>query len=69
MSDYISREAATADSDRNKIKTPFAGIVVEGTPGKPYANARGYKGEAVCVEMNGFCSYGERRKSNEDYPR
>lgn len=38
MSDYISREAATADSDRNKIKTPFAGIVVEGTPGKPYYN-------------------------------
>lgn len=38
MSDYISREAATADSDRNKIKTPFARIVVEGTPGKPYYN-------------------------------
>lgn len=36
MSDYISREAASADSDRNKIKTPFARIVVEGTPGKPY---------------------------------
>ena len=28
---------------------------------EPYANARGYKGEAVCVEMNDFCSYGERR--------
>lgn len=28
---------------------------------EPYANARGYKGEAVCVEMNGFCSYGEKR--------
>lgn len=38
MSDYISREAASADSDRNKIKTPFARIVVEGTPGKPYYN-------------------------------
>lgn len=36
MSDYISREAASADSDRSKIKTPFARIVVEGTPGKPY---------------------------------
>ncbi len=35
---------------------------------EPYANARGYKGEAVCVEMNGFCSYGERRKSNENHP-
>jgi len=38
MSDYVSREAASADSDRNKIKTPFARIVVEGTPGKPYYN-------------------------------
>lgn len=34
---------------------------------EPYPNARGYKGEAVCVEMNGFCSYGERRKSNENH--
>lgn len=33
---------------------------------EPYQNARGYKGEAVCVEMNDFCSYGERRKSNEN---
>lgn len=38
MDEYISREAASADSDRNKIKTPFARIVVEGTPGKPYYN-------------------------------
>lgn len=38
MSDYISREAASADSTRNKIKTPFARIVVEGTPEKPYYN-------------------------------
>ena len=38
MSDYISREAASADSDRNKIKTPFARIVVGGTPEKPYYN-------------------------------
>jgi hypothetical protein len=29
---------------------------------EPYPNARGYKGEAVCVEMNDFCSYGERRE-------
>ena len=29
---------------------------------EPYQNVRGYKGEAVCVEMNGFCSYGERRE-------
>lgn len=28
---------------------------------EPYANARGYKGEAVCVEMDDFCSYGKRR--------
>ncbi len=38
MSDYISREAATAGSDRNKIKTPFARIVVGGTPEKPCYN-------------------------------
>lgn len=35
MTEYIERDAASADSDRNKIKTPFARIVVEGTPGKP----------------------------------
>lgn len=29
---------------------------------EPYPNVRGYKGEAVCVEMNGFCSYGERKE-------
>jgi hypothetical protein len=29
---------------------------------EPYQNVRGYKGEAVCVEMNGFCSYGERKE-------
>lgn len=34
---------------------------------EPYPNVRGYKGEAVCVEMNGFCSYGERRKPNENH--
>lgn len=34
---------------------------------EPCTNARGYKGEAVCVEMNSFCSYGERRKSNENH--
>ena len=33
-------------------------------PTEPYAEARGYKGEAVCVEMNDFCSYGERRADN-----
>lgn len=38
MAEYIERDAASADSDRNKIKTPFARIVVEGTPGKPYYN-------------------------------
>ena len=32
---------------------------------EPYQNVRGYKGEAVCVEMNGFCSYGERRAGND----
>ena len=28
---------------------------------EPYDNARGYNGDAVCVEPNDFCSYGERR--------
>jgi hypothetical protein len=26
------------------------------------ANARGYSGDAVCVEPDDFCSYGERRE-------
>lgn len=29
---------------------------------EPKANARGYVGEAVCVEPDGFCSYGEPRE-------
>lgn len=29
---------------------------------EPASNARGYKGEAVCVEMDDFCSYGKRRE-------
>lgn len=30
-------------------------------------NERGYKGEAVCVEPEDFCSYGERKNNgNED---
>lgn len=29
---------------------------------EPYDNAKGYKGDAVCVEPNDFCSYGERRE-------
>lgn len=28
---------------------------------EPYDNTKGYKGEAVCVEDNDFCSYGERK--------
>lgn len=28
---------------------------------EPSCNERGYKGEAVCVEPDDFCSYGERR--------
>lgn len=35
MSDYISREAASADECKHKIKTPFAKIIVGGTPKKP----------------------------------
>lgn len=38
MSNYISREAASADECKHKIKTPFARIVVEGIPEKPYYN-------------------------------
>ncbi len=29
---------------------------------EPKANARGYVGEAVCVEPGGFCSHGEPRE-------
>lgn len=29
---------------------------------EPYDNARGYKGDAVCVEPNDYCSSGERRE-------
>lgn len=32
---------------------------------EPYPNARGYKGEAVCVGMDGFCSYGKRREAEK----
>ena len=32
---------------------------------EPKANARGYSGEAVCVEPDGFCSYGEPKEDNE----
>ena len=28
---------------------------------EPCDNERGYKGEAICVEPEDFCSYGERR--------
>ena len=28
---------------------------------EPKANARGYSGDAVCVEPEDFCSYGERK--------
>ena len=29
---------------------------------EPKTKARGYSGEAVCVEPDDFCSYGERKK-------
>lgn len=29
---------------------------------EPYDNAKGYKGDAVCVEPNDYCSYGERKE-------
>lgn len=31
---------------------------------EPCDNERGYKGEAVCVEPDDFCSCGERRTDN-----
>ena len=30
---------------------------------EPSCNERGYKGEAVCVEPDDFCSYGEREET------
>lgn len=38
MADYISREAASANERKHKIKTPFAKIIVGGTPEKPCYN-------------------------------
>lgn len=38
MSDYISREATSVDECKHKIKTPFARIIVGGTPEKPCYN-------------------------------
>lgn len=35
MSDYISQKAVSADECKHKIKTPFAKIIVGGTPEKP----------------------------------
>lgn len=32
---------------------------------EPYDNERGYKGEAVCVEPDDFCSCGEREDRHE----
>lgn len=32
---------------------------------EPCENAAGYKGEAVCVEADDFCSYGERKDNDE----
>ena len=34
---------------------------------EPHCNARGYKGEAVCVEMDDFCSCGKRRCADENH--
>lgn len=28
---------------------------------EPHENAKGYKGEAVCIEPDDFCSYGEKK--------
>lgn len=38
MSDYISREATSADECKHKMKTSFAKIIVGGTPEKPCYN-------------------------------
>lgn len=32
---------------------------------EPKANARGYSGDAVCVEPDDFCSYGERKDGGD----
>lgn len=32
---------------------------------EPKTNARGYSGDAVCVEPDDFCSYGERKEGTE----
>lgn len=30
---------------------------------EPYENKKGFKGEAVCVEPDDFCGYGERKEN------
>ena len=32
---------------------------------EPSTNFKGYKGDAVCVEADDFCSYGERKEVSE----
>lgn len=34
---------------------------------EPKTNARGYSGEAVCVEPDDFCSYGERKDDKHEH--
>lgn len=41
------------------VKIPYCSIC-----GERGDNAKGYKGVAVCVEDNSFCSYGERTGNN-----
>ena len=33
---------------------------------EPCDNERGYKGEAICVEPDDFCSYGERKTNGSE---
>lgn len=55
-----------------RIRTSVAKIIVGGRGGRDYlhtepcTNERGYKGEAVCVEADDFCSYGERKENNNE---
>lgn len=46
---------------RNSIDEPWYGMCYLHT--EPYDNKKGYRGEAVCVDADDFCSYGEASES------
>lgn len=56
---------AVATSGRSVYRTLGNGLCYLHT--EPKTNARGYSGEAVCVEPDDFCSYGERKDDKHEH--